>query len=129
MRANEGTQYADGGPWGSLVAMLDGSFRMLATGASWSGHERNHLFLGTDGRWYRGGVPISGRQREWDATAGAIERRDKAAEVDHALLRERLLLFWKLAGAGLLLYGVGRRCGRRRPKPSGKAESAGALRV
>jgi hypothetical protein len=29
VRATEDSKYADGGPWGTLVAMLDGSFRML----------------------------------------------------------------------------------------------------
>ncbi len=32
-----------------MVAMVDATFRMLSTGASWSGNERNHLFLGQPG--------------------------------------------------------------------------------
>ena len=32
-----------------MVAMADATFRMLSTGASWSGNESNHLFLGRPG--------------------------------------------------------------------------------
>ena len=43
---NDNTRVTSQGKWSKTVDMVDGTFRMLATGASWSGHERNHLFFG-----------------------------------------------------------------------------------
>jgi peroxiredoxin len=86
VRATEDSKYADGGPWGTLVAMLDGSFRMLATGASWSGHERNHLFLGTDGRAdFVRVTGISGLDDPGDSMSAAQLDLDRDGWMDVAL--------------------------------------------
>ena len=44
--SDDNTRITNQGRWARTVDMVDGTFRMLATGASWSGHERNHLFFG-----------------------------------------------------------------------------------
>ena len=49
VRASGDPKFLADGPWGQMVAMANATFRMLSTGASWSGHERNHLFLGRPG--------------------------------------------------------------------------------
>lgn len=49
MRAAGDPKFLADGPWGQMVAMADATFRMLSTGASWSGNESNHLFLGRPG--------------------------------------------------------------------------------
>ena len=44
--SDENTRVTDQGPWARTEDVIDGTTRMLAGGASWSGHERNHLFFG-----------------------------------------------------------------------------------
>jgi len=44
--SDENTRVTGQGPWARTVDVVDGTLRMLAEGASWSGHERNHLFFG-----------------------------------------------------------------------------------
>ena len=44
--SDNNTRVSNKGPWSRAADVVDGTNRMLATGASWSGHERNHLFFG-----------------------------------------------------------------------------------
>ncbi len=69
-----------------MVAMVDATFRMLSTGASWSGHERNHLFLGRpgEGRFVRVSG-ISGLDDEGDSMAAALLDFDRDGWMDIAL--------------------------------------------
>jgi hypothetical protein len=69
-----------------MVAMVDATFRMLSTGASWSGHERNHLFLGRpgEGRFVRVSG-ISGLDDEGDSMAAALLDFDRDGWMDVAL--------------------------------------------
>jgi len=66
--------------------MFDGTFRMLSTGASWSGHERNHLFLGSPGKAEFVRVSgISGLDDEGDSMATAMLDFDRDGWMDVAL--------------------------------------------
>ena len=66
--------------------MADATFRMLSTGASWSGHERNHLFLGRPGK---GGFVrvsgISGLDDEGDSMSAAMLDFNRDGWMDVAL--------------------------------------------
>ena len=69
-----------------MVAMVDGTFRMLSTGASWSGHERNHLFLGIPGEGDFVRVSgISGLDEEGDSMSAAMLDFDRDGWMDVAL--------------------------------------------
>ena len=69
-----------------MVAMADATFRMLSTGASWSGHERNHLFLGRPGEGEFLRVSgISGLDDEGDSMSAAMLDFDRDGWMDVAL--------------------------------------------
>ena len=44
--SDDNTRITDEGPWAKVAEMNAEAIRVLSTGASWSGHERNHLFFG-----------------------------------------------------------------------------------
>ena len=44
--SDKNTTVSNEGPWERVVHMATETFRKLSTGSSWSGHERNHLFMG-----------------------------------------------------------------------------------
>lgn len=44
--SDDNTRISKQGPWARTADMINGTNRMLAGGASWSGNERNHLFFG-----------------------------------------------------------------------------------
>jgi peroxiredoxin len=44
--SDDNTRVTNKGPWSRVADVVEGTNRMLASGASWSGHERNHLFFG-----------------------------------------------------------------------------------
>jgi peroxiredoxin len=44
--SDENTTVDEQKPWARVATMAVETFRKLSTGASWSGHERNHLFMG-----------------------------------------------------------------------------------
>ena len=69
-----------------MVATADATFRMLSTGASWSGHERNHLFLGRpgEGKFVRVSG-ISGLDDGGDSMAAAMLDFDRDGWMDVAL--------------------------------------------
>lgn len=66
--------------------MADATFRMLSTGASWSGNERNHLFLGRpgEGRFVRVSG-ISGLDDGGDSMSAALLDIDRDGWMDVAL--------------------------------------------
>jgi len=69
-----------------MVAMADATFRMLSTGASWSGNERNHLFLGRPGEGEFTRVSgISGLDDGGDSMAAAMLDFDHDGWIDVAL--------------------------------------------
>jgi hypothetical protein len=69
-----------------MVAMSDATFRMLSTGASWSGHERNHLFLGRPGEGEFVRVSgISGLDDVGDSMSAAMLDFDRDGWMDVAL--------------------------------------------
>jgi peroxiredoxin len=69
-----------------MVAMSDATFRMLSTGASWSGHERNHLFLGRPGEGEFVRVSgISGLDEPGDSMSAAMLDFDRDGWMDVAL--------------------------------------------
>jgi len=66
--------------------MVDATFRMLSTGASWSGNERNHLFLGRPGEGEFVRVSgISGLDDAGDSMSGAMLDFDRDGWIDVAL--------------------------------------------
>jgi hypothetical protein len=44
--SDDNTRISGQGPWARVLDMTADTIRVLSTGASWSGHERNHLFFG-----------------------------------------------------------------------------------
>ena len=69
-----------------MVAMVDGTFRMLSTGASWSGHERNHVFLARPGEGEFVRVSgISGLDDGGDSMSAAMLDFDRDGWMDVAL--------------------------------------------
>lgn len=86
MRASGDPKFLADGPWGQTVAMIDATFRMLSTGASWSGNERNHLFLGVPGKADFVRVSgISGLDDAGDSMAAAMLDFDRDGWMDIAL--------------------------------------------
>ena len=66
--------------------MVDATFRMLSTGASWSGNERNHLFLGRPGAGEFVRVSgISGLDDGGDSMSAAMLDFDRDGWMDVAL--------------------------------------------
>ncbi len=66
--------------------MVDATFRMLSTGASWSGNERNHLFLGRPGVGEFVRVSgISGLDDGGDSMSAAMLDFDRDGWMDVAL--------------------------------------------
>ena len=71
-----------------MVAMIDGTFRMLSTGASWSGNEQNHLFLGEPGKGEFTRVSgISGLDDPGDSMAAAMLDFDRDGWMEVACFR------------------------------------------
>lgn len=69
-----------------MVAMVDATFRMLSTGASWSGNERNHLFLGRPGvGGFKRVSGISGLDDGGDSMSAAMLDFDRDGWMDVAL--------------------------------------------
>ncbi len=86
VRASGDPKFLADGPWGQMVAMADATFRMLSTGASWSGHERNHLFLGRPGEGEFVRVSgISGLDDEGDSMSAAMLDFNRDGWMDVAL--------------------------------------------
>ena len=86
VRASGDPRFLADGPWGQMVAMADSTFRMLSTGASWSGHERNHLFLGQPGKGEFVRVSgISGLDDEGDSMSAAMLDFNRDGWMDVAL--------------------------------------------
>lgn len=86
VRASGDPKFLADGPWGQMVAMADATFRMLSTGASWSGHERNHLFLGRPGKGEFVRVSgISGLDDEGDSMSAAMLDFNRDGWMDVAL--------------------------------------------
>jgi peroxiredoxin len=86
VRASGDPRFLADGRWGQMVAMMDATFRMLSTGASWSGHERNHLFLGRpgEGKFVRVSG-ISGLDDGGDSMSAAMLDFDRDGWMDVAL--------------------------------------------
>jgi hypothetical protein len=68
-----------------MVAMADSTFRMLSTGASWSGNEENHLFLGDGKGAFTRVSGISGLDDPGDSMAAAMLDFDRDGWMDVAL--------------------------------------------
>jgi hypothetical protein len=86
VRASGNPKFLADGPWGQMVAMFDATFRMLSTGASWSGNERNHLFLGRPGEGEFTRVSgISGLDDPGDSMSAAMLDFDRDGWMDVAL--------------------------------------------
>lgn len=71
--------------WAHDLQVLVDSFRSLSTGKSWSGNERNHLFLG-DGRDFTRVTGISGTDDPADSRGFALIDYNRDGALDIALL-------------------------------------------
>ena len=85
--SDENTRVTDQGIWARTEDVIDGTTRMLAGGASWSGHERNHLFFGglPDHQFARVSG-ISGMDDPGDSRAFATLDFDQDGWLDVALV-------------------------------------------
>jgi hypothetical protein len=70
--------------WGRDEQILVNAIRSLSTGKSWSGNERNHLFLG-DGRDFVRVTGMSGADDPADSRGFALFDFDKDGDLDFAL--------------------------------------------
>ena len=70
--SDENTRITDEKPWERVVDMAVSTFRKLSTGASWSGNERNHLFMGgLEGHQFMRASAVSGLDDPGDSRAFA----------------------------------------------------------
>ena len=81
--------------WARDQRVLEDSFRSLSMGRSWSGNERNHLFLG-DGKSFVRVTGISGTDDPADSRGFAVLDFDHDGDLDIALTnlsKPRMRLF------------------------------------
>jgi hypothetical protein len=84
--SDDNTPVLDQGPWASVLEMIAETTRVLATGASWSGHERNHLFFGgLPGHQFERLSGISGLDDPGDSRAFATLDFDRDGWLDVVL--------------------------------------------
>jgi hypothetical protein len=84
--SDENTAVSDERPWERVAQMARDTFRKLSTGASWSGHERNHLFMGgLEGHQFMRASGLSGLDDPGDSRAFATIDYDRDGWLDVVL--------------------------------------------